>query len=148
MIWITPKLTKLTGYLAPTGFVAELKRELGSCVRDVHGDLAGRWEHGLPRTTLEACDETVRVSFNRFNVAAAAAILIHGLTWSKREALALQPSGRRSAVRLQSLCSSYDNRQEIDWLLYVLVRTCKGLRAFKDKARTSGSSSTQLHIDW
>jgi hypothetical protein len=39
MIWIMLKLTELTGYLAPTGFVAELKRELGSCVREVYGDL-------------------------------------------------------------------------------------------------------------
>jgi 23S rRNA (cytidine2498-2'-O)-methyltransferase len=39
MIWILLKLTELTGYLAPRGFVAELKRELGSWVREVYGDL-------------------------------------------------------------------------------------------------------------
>jgi 23S rRNA (cytidine2498-2'-O)-methyltransferase len=39
MIWTMPKLTELTGYLAPRAFVAELKQELGSCVTDVYGDL-------------------------------------------------------------------------------------------------------------
>jgi hypothetical protein len=32
-------LNDLTDYLAPKGFVAELKQELGSCVKEVYGDL-------------------------------------------------------------------------------------------------------------
>jgi RNA methyltransferase, TrmH family len=50
----------------------------------------GNEEHGLPRTMLEACDETVTIQGSGFiqslNVAAAAAILVHGLTRSKSEA--------------------------------------------------------------
>jgi 23S rRNA (cytidine2498-2'-O)-methyltransferase len=43
-----PKLTELTGYLAPRGFVAELKQELGSCVRQVYGDLVVAAGQRLP----------------------------------------------------------------------------------------------------